>query len=94
MKSIINLILIIVFIAIILAAITNPSKEEFVDYIETQYVQNSSDGILDDAIVLLTKGLVGTIAEQATRTNLVFFSIYEIDEYKYLGVYGNFVRLD
>jgi hypothetical protein len=95
MKGFMNFLMIVLFIAAIFAAITNPSKEEFVDYFETQYVQNSaSEGIVWEAVARITKGLAGSIADQAVRKNLVLFSIYEIDEYRYLGIYGNFILLE
>ncbi len=94
MKSILNFLFVIIILAALTAAITNPDKDEFVDYVESEYVQSSSESFLGKTLTLITKGIVGSIADQATRKNLVLFSIYEFGDNRYLGIYGNFVVLE
>ncbi|MFB6317272.1 hypothetical protein [Saccharicrinis sp. FJH54] len=93
MKKIIRFLMVLLLIAIILAAISNPSKDEFTDYCKTEYV-NDSDSGLEGIISRIAKGAVGTIAAQATRHNYVVFSVYEIADVRFLGVYGNFYKMD
>ena len=89
----------------IMLAITNPSTEDFKDYLKeemfSQYKEeHKSGGILGD---LLTKGIAGIAAELASATtqreNYYIFSIYTVQldtskPRKYLGIAGQFISLN
>ncbi|MFB6343051.1 hypothetical protein ACE1ET_15085 [Saccharicrinis sp. FJH62] len=93
MKKLSRFLLILILLALIFAAISNPSRDEFIDYCKTEYV-NDSDSGLEGIISRIAKGAVGTIASQATRHNYVIFSVYDLADAKFVGIYGNFFRLD
>ena len=88
----------------LLLVITNPSPEDFKDYLKEHLYnefkkEQQSGGILGD---LLAKGVAGISAELASSTmrreNYYVFSIYSVkldtaQERKFLGIAGQFVPL-
>ncbi len=89
----------------IFLAVTNPSTEDFKDYLKEEMFreykeEQKSGGILGD---LLAKGASAIIAELASATtqreNYYLFSIYTIQidtskSRKYLGIAGQFIPLN
>lgn len=87
-------IFIILLLLVVFMAISNPTKEEFIDHYETQYVSQSKT-VLEELFSRVTKPVAGTLADQATRHNYVIFSIYDMGGYGvYIGAFGNFSRLE
>lgn len=86
----INIVLGLFVLILITALITNPSKDEFVDYVEIEFV-NQSNGEGEKLIRSLTQGIIGTVADKAKRNNYLVFSTYELGEHTYIGVFGQFI---
>ncbi len=90
---------------IITLIITNPSTEDFKEYLKEEMFkeykeQQESGGILAD---LLAKGIAGVVVELASTTtqrdNYYLFSIYTVKldtskPRKFLGIAGHFIPLN
>jgi hypothetical protein len=87
------LILVIIFI-LFGAAITNPKKEAYVNWIKEEAIETSSNSIEKGVVALL-----GTpIIQSSTKThNYIFCTVYETtlgsDKIKVLGIYNNFIPI-
>ncbi len=89
-----RLIRIILLVAIVYAVISNPTKNDFYDWVSNQSIKNS-ETIVEGAFKNL---IVSPLLKSVTiRKNYVLFSIFtiEIDETKimYVGVYDRFIEL-
>ncbi|MBC6972775.1 hypothetical protein H9I32_10345 [Bacillus sp. Xin] len=81
-------------VLLIIAAITNPSKESFVSWI-TEKLKEQTNGFAGFGIDLIGNKL---ISSATTTSNYVFFSVFDTylsktENIKVLGVFGNFIPL-
>lgn len=76
----------------VIMAISNPSKQDFVEHIKTDYVE-SSQNEFERVFSSITKGLAGFTANQCTRKDFVFFSVYKGFGESYIGVFGQFIQV-
>jgi hypothetical protein len=94
-------------IAIVLVALgslmvyTNPSMEDFSNYVRQYVVKESQKEMKDPLGHFLTSilgGLAGgVVSSQTVRTDCVLFSVYEVqfgkESFKALGILKNFILL-
>jgi len=86
--------LILIIVAATFMAITNPSKEEFINW-GVQEMQSESETEFEKII----EGVVGeqVLKVQTTRRNYVVLSIFTVDSgdrnVKYMGVIGQFFQI-
>ncbi len=81
---------------------TNPSLDDYNNFIRQSIIQESQkqkDGSVEQLIAPLLSGIAGSlVSSQTVRTDYVFFSIYEAQfakkRIKVLGVFKNFVFLE
>lgn len=90
-------IMILVVALLVVMAITNPSKQEYISWVKEQaIVQSSSDNLEKDFITLLGSPLI----DSATTTKrYIFFSIYETNwdaniNFEVVGVFNLFLPLE
>jgi hypothetical protein len=100
MKLLISIIIVITLLG--LMVYTNPSMENYNDYIR-QNVMKETQKQRDDRFGQLLSPMLGGIAgnlvtSQTMRTDCVFFSIYELglgkERLKAIGIFKNFILLD
>lgn len=90
------MILISVVALLIVMAISNPNKTEYINWLKTQVVEQNNDDMLLQGIVALAGE---PIINSATKIhNYVFLSVYhtnlsDIGEINVIGVFGNFISL-
>ena len=85
---------IILLVAVIYAIISNPTKNDFYDWMDNQSIQNS-ETVIEGAVKNL---IVSPLLKSVTiRSNYIVFSTFtiKIDESKvrYLGVFDKFFEL-
>ena len=85
---------IILLVAIIYAIISNPTKNDFYDWVDNQAIENS-ETLVEGAFKNL---IVSPLLKSVTvRSNFIIFSTFtiEIDETKmvYVGVYDRFFEM-
>lgn len=87
-------ILIIIGGILILLAITNPSKESFEDYLKTGILQSIGKYEREGNMLYGTEHKI----YWGRESNFLIFSFYglhtAIDDKTYIGILGNFFRLD
>ena len=95
MKKKYVLITAIIVLLIIVASITNPSKDDFISWSKDKLKSESSNGLVNWGIEAFGDSIIGS----ATKTNnFVLFSIFtsklsETEDVKILGVFDNFIPL-
>lgn len=77
---------------LILAAVSNPSKVDFVEYYKDAHVKEP-EGLLQGFFSGIAKTGVGWIADQSKRRNYVVCSVYKLGDQIYIGAFGNFIQL-
>jgi len=92
-----NLLIVIIILLMILisAAVTNPSRDEFISWGINQ-IRSEAENELERVI---GGAVAGPMLELQTESeDYVFFSIYRLEksdnEIKYLGIYNNFFRIN
>jgi len=85
----------IIVLIIIVASITNPSKNDFVTWSKEKLKSQSNNGLVNWGIEILGDDI---IASATTTNNLVLFSIFTVDlsdteKVKVLGIFNNFIPL-
>jgi len=81
---------------VIIAAVTNPTKDEFKDYLTNQISEEVDESnIFSD---LFGTAVVELIVENSTTKNdYVVCSVYEVEidgeEHSFLGLFNNFIQL-
>jgi hypothetical protein len=86
---------VVIFGLLIFMAVTNPSKAEFVAWIEQQAIEQS-DGLIEKGLAYLA---AGTWADSLTGTkNYVIFSIYTMlmpdgNEMTFIGAFSKFLPI-
>ncbi len=88
------LLLIVVLLAV--AYFTNPTLEDYSDFIAEDFNEESDDSIFGEEVGNLVGNL---IAENATdREDYYIFSIYEsdlmVEDVRYIGIFGMFFELE
>lgn len=100
--------LVVLVLALIALALFNPDMEDFQLFVETSTEELIRDevgeGLLSDALSALGSGLAGEHVDEVTRRrNYFIFSTYTIDldeepdsgdEWRFLGLAGQFLELD
>jgi hypothetical protein len=85
----------IIVLLIIVATITNPSKNDFITWSKEKLKSESNNGLVNWGIEVLGDDL---IASATTTNNLVLLSIFtvilsETERVKVLGIFNNFIPL-
>ncbi len=83
-------------VAVIIAAglfFTNPGKEDFKEFIKEQAYEHAETKV-EKAFLALAEGLFGVISDAFVRKNYYLFSIYELDDTRFLGIAGHFFPLE
>lgn len=89
------LFLIVIGFILVIAAMTNPTKEKFITWEKDQLKSQSNNGLVSWGIDVLG----GSILNSATTgQNYVFFTIYDTkiantSEVKVLGLFNNFIPI-
>jgi hypothetical protein len=100
MKHLISIIIVIALLG--LMAYTNPTMENYTDYIRQSVIKETQKQ-RDDHVGQLLSPMLGGIAgnlvtSQTVRTDYVFFSIYKLgfgkERLKALGIFKNFMILE
>jgi hypothetical protein len=81
---------------------TNPSMEDFSNYVRQHVIKESqkeTDGPFGQALASILGGIAGGVASsQTVRTDYILFSTYEIqlgkERFKALGICRNFIVLE
>ena len=100
MRSLATVIALIALLG--LMAFTNPSMDDFGNYVRQRVIQESQKEMKDPFSQLLGSlmgGLAGgLVSSQTVRTDYIFFSMYELrvgkEGMKALGIFRNFVLLE
>lgn len=95
MKDKKTFLIILILLAIILI-ITNPTKQDYVDWAKQQVVNNSNTGFEKAIVYLIGDNILNDVT---TTKNFVIFSLFEtnIDEthnYITIGILKNFISLN
>lgn len=95
--------IIIVLVALVgLMVYTNPSMDDFSNYVR-QYIMKESQKNVKDPLGLFLGSILGGIAggvlsSQTVRTDCILFSTYEVqlgkDRFRALGIFRNFILLE
>lgn len=85
-------ILLLLGFIVLIAVLTNPTKEDFGDYMREQ-IEEEADNDLEEIILALTGNLLSYVGEKSDRTNFVVCSTYELGDAVFLGVFGNFIQI-
>jgi hypothetical protein len=98
-----SLTIVIALVALVgLMAYTNPSMDDFSNYIR-QYVVKESQKEMKDPMGQFFASMLGGIAgsvvgSQTVRTDFILFSTYEVkfgkERFKALGIFRNFILLE
>lgn len=98
-----SLAIVIALVALVgLMAYTNPSMDDFSNYVRQYVIKESKKEMKDPVGQLLTSILGGVaggvVGSQTVRTDYILFSIYEVqlgrERFKALGICRNFVLLE
>lgn len=86
---------IIIGFILVIAAVTNPSKENFVIWAKGQLKSQSNNGLVNMGIEVFGDGVINSVTN---TQNYVFFSVYDSkisnsNEVKVLGIFNNFIPL-
>lgn len=86
---------IIIGFILLIAAVTNPSKEKFVIWAKEQLKSQSNNGLVNMGIEVFGDGVINSVTN---TQNYVFFSVYDSkisnsNEVKVLGIFNNFIPL-
>jgi hypothetical protein len=98
-----SLAVVIALVALVgLMAYTNPSMDDFSNYVR-QYVWKESQKEMNDPLGQFLTSILGGVAgsllsSQTVRTDFILFSTYEVqfgkERFKALGIFRNFVLLE
>jgi hypothetical protein len=86
---------IIIGFILVIAAVTNPSKEKFVIWAKDQLKGKYNNGLVNMGIEVLGDGVINSVTNSS---NYVFFTVYDSKisaskDIKVLGVFNNFIPL-
>jgi hypothetical protein len=102
-KTMKSLAIVIALVALVgLMAYTNPSMDDFSNYVRQYVIEESKKEMTDPLGQLLTSvlgGIAGSVVgSQTVRNDYILFSIYKVqlgrDRFKALGICRNFVLLE
>lgn len=86
--------LVILLLVIIIFAITNPTKEQFIKYAKEQIIHEFNNNFIATGLTSLAGDSV--IENSTTTTNYIIFTVFKTSILKndiyHLGVLGNFIR--
>lgn len=91
-----NKLIIGIILILLVAAVTNPSKEKYVTYVKETSIQQGKN-IVEKGLYSL---IVSPVMDLSTIShNYIIFSIFETDmgegnKYKVLGVFNKFIFID
>lgn len=77
---------------VIIAVLTNPTKEDFGDFMRN-HIDKQADSDFEEVILALTGNLLDYVGEQSERRNYVIFSTFELGDAMFIGAFGNFMQI-